>query len=407
MNMILGLQTDNIIVIIKIFIYIFFLISAGFFASIETALLKYSAKKFEIKNENIIKYISLWETKPEIVLGTILFGTNLICIGIGVLTKSLGIWIGFSTLLLLVIGEILPKVFALNHPQKVINYFIKELFFFSKFLYPISKFLVNISMYFINIFLGEKQESFFVSAEEIKQLVYSINNTSKEEKILYSNMLELTDKRVYDVMVPKEEIVAVDGSASLDEIIEKLNNVKYSRIPVYRRNIDNIIGIIYTKDIILAMQNKEILLLEDFLREPYFVINTAKVIDVLKKFKQGQHHMGIVVDEYGSTVGLVTIEDIIEEIVGEIYDEYDIKEEKIKFVNNNIIVVNGDESIKNIAEIFDINFEDEGVVTIGGYIMTKLGYIPSVSEKFEINNLKIEILDATDKVIKKVRLEKL
>ncbi|MFN3550496.1 MAG: hemolysin family protein [Endomicrobiia bacterium] len=406
MNMILDLQIDNVVVIIKVLIYIIFLISAGFFASIETALLKYSAKKFEIKNESIIKYISLWETKPEIVLGTILLGTNLICIGIGVLTKSLGIWIGYSTLLLLVLGEIFPKIFALNHPQKIINYFIKKLFFFSKFLYPISKFLVNISMYFINIFLGEKQESFFVSAEELKQLVYSVDNTSKEEKMIYSNMLELTEKRVYDVMTPKEDIIAVDGNSSLDEIIEKLNNVKYSRIPVYKGNIDNIIGIIYTKDIILAMQNKEILVLEDLLRGPYFVINTAKVIDVLKKFKQGQHHMGIVVDEYGSTVGLVTIEDIIEEIVGEIYDEYDIKEEKIKFVNKNIIVVNGDESIKNIEEIFDIKFEDEEVVTIGGYIMTKLGYVPNITEKFEIHNLKIEILDATDKFIKKIKLEK-
>lgn len=406
MNMISDFQINSIILIIKILIYIIFLISSAFFAGIETALLKYSAKKFELENEYLKKYISLWETNPEIILGTILAGTNLVCIGIGVLTKSLDIWIGYSTLLLLIVGEMLPKIFALNNPQKVISLSIKKLFFLSKFMYPISKFLVHISMYFTNIFLGEKKENIFISAEELRQLVYSVNDATQEEKIIYSNMLELTDKRIYDVMIPKENIVGVDGNLTLEEIIEKLNNVKYSRIPVYKGNIDNIIGIIYTKDIILAMQNKEILVLEDLLREPYFVINTAKVIDVLKKFKQGQHHMAIVVDEYGATVGLVTIEDIIEEIVGEIYDEYDIKEKKIQFINKNVLIVDGDESIKNIAEILNIQFEDEEVVTIGGYIATKLGYIPNIEEEFEIHNLKVKVLNSTDKVIKRIKIEK-
>jgi CBS domain containing-hemolysin-like protein len=152
------------------------------------------------------------------------------------------------------------------------------------------------------------------------------------------------------------------------------------------------------------MQNKEIIFLEDLLRESYFVINTAKVIDVLKEFKRGKYHMAIVVNEYGSTVGLVTIEDIIEEIIGEIYDEYDIREEKIKFIDKNILIVTGDESIKNVSEVLEKKFDDEEVATIGGYIVTKLGYIPDIGQKIKINDLDIEILDATDKVIKKMKI---
>jgi len=403
MNMMLELQIDKVIFFAKIIIYIFFIISSGIFAGIETALLKYSAKRLKVK-EKLLPYVSMWEKNPEVILGAILIGTNLACVGVGVLSESLGIWIGYSTILLLLIGELLPKIFALLNPLKFINLGIKKLFLFSKIVYPLSKFLVNISLYFTGLFLGNQQESPFLTADEVKDLIYQDNDITKDEKIIYSNILEIADKRVYDVMIPKEEIVAVDGTLPLEEIIERLSSVKYSRIPVYKNNLDNIIGIVYMKDLILAMQNKEIIVLEDLLREPYFVIDTAKIIDVLKNFKQGKYHMAIVVDEYGSTVGLVTIEDIIEEIVGEIYDEYDIREEKIKFIDKNILIVSGDESIKNVAEVSGKKFDDEEVATIGGYVVTKLGYIPDIGQKIKINDLDIEILDATDKVIKKMKI---
>jgi len=403
MNMMLELQIDKVIFFAKIIIYIFFIILSGIFAGIETALLKYSAKRLKVK-EKLLPYVSMWEKNPEVILGAILIGTNLACVGVGVLSESLGILIGYSTILLLLIGELLPKIFALLNPLKFINLGIKKLFLFSKIVYPLSKFLVNISLYFTGLFLGNQQESPFLTADEVKDLIYQDNDITKDEKIIYSNILEIADKRVYDVMIPKEEIVAVDGTLPLEEIIEKLSSVKYSRIPVYKNNLDNIIGIVYMKDLILAMQNKEIIVLEDLLREPYFVIDTAKIIDVLKNFKQGKYHMAIVVDEYGSTVGLVTIEDIIEEIVGEIYDEYDIREEKIKFIDKNILIVSGDESIKNVAEVLGKKFDDEEVATIGGYVVTKLGYIPDIGQKIKINDLNIEILDATDKVIKKMKI---
>jgi len=396
----------NIYVIIKIALYVCFVIISAFFAAIETALLKYTALKFEIK-QHVSKYISVWEENPEIILGTILIGTNLACIGIGVLNTSLGLWIGWSIIILLVLGEILPKVYAITSPSLVINYGIKWLVKFSRVVSPIANFLVNLSMYFTGIFLRREKETPFFTKKDLQEIIYKEESISGEGKQLYYNIIDLVDKRIFDVMIPKEDIVAVDASWRLEEIINKLSNTKFSRIPVYKGNIDNIIGIIYTKDLILAMQNKELLILDDFLREPYFVVNTAHVIDVLKQFKQGKHHMAIVVDEYGSTVGLVTIEDIIEELVGEIYDEYDIKEQKLKRIGVDTIIVSGDESIKSIEESLGCKLEDEGVATINGYVVTKLGFIPEIGDKFVIDNLEIEILDRTKKFVKKLKIRKL
>jgi CBS domain containing-hemolysin-like protein len=406
MNTIYAQVLDiNIEVIIKIVLYTCFVFISAFFAAIETALLKYTALKFEVK-EQIKKYISVWEENPEVILGTILIGTNLACIGIGVLNTSLGLWIGWSIIILLVLGEILPKVYALTSPSFIINYGIKWLVKFSKIVSPVTNFLVNLSMYFTSIFLRIEKETPFFTKKDIQEIVYKEESISGEEKQLYYNIIELADKRIFDIMVPKENIVAVDISWGLEEIINKLSNTKFSRIPVYKDNIDNIIGIIYTKDLVLAIQNKELLILDDFLREAYFVVNTAHVIDVLKQFKQGRHHMAIVVDEYGSTVGIVTIEDIIEELVGEIYDEYDIKEQKLKKIGVDTIIVSGDESIKSIEESLGIKLEDEGVATINGYVVTKLGIVPEIGDKFVINNLEIEILDRTKRFIKKLRIKK-
>ncbi|MCS7151157.1 MAG: hemolysin family protein [Endomicrobia bacterium] len=403
--MISGLLVNNILVYIKIILYIIFILMSAFFAGIETALMKYTAGKTGV-DEGIKKWLIFWEAQPELILGTILVGTNLACVGIGVLNVSLGLWTGLSIILLLVFGEIIPKILALYYPQRIVSSGLGLLVRFTKVFAPVAKVLGNISIYFSKIFFGEQQEPLFFTKYEIEELL-SKGEILQDGKEMYVKMLELAERRIYEVMIPKEEIVAVEIKSSLDEIIERIRNIKYSRVPVYRDNIDNIIGIIYTKDLIVAMQNKELIILDDLIRQAYFVIDTARVVDVLKKFKQGQHHLAIVVNEYGSTVGLVTIEDIIEELVGEIYDEYDLKEINIRKVNGESLIVKGDENITTIEQIFGVKFSDEEVATIGGYVMTKLGSVPKIGEKFVFGNVEVEILNATEKVIKTVKVRKL
>lgn len=407
MNTILNQVLANNFFIIKLLLYICLICTSAYFAGIETALLKYTATKLYVK-PSIKTYLNFWELHPEKIFATILVGTNLACIGIGVLSVSLKLWIGWSIIFLLILGEILPKVYALIYPSVFLNYGIKSLVRFSYIISPITKFLANVSLYFANIFLGESKEPPFITQQELKEIITKNETLTSEEKSIYQNMLELTEKRIYDVMTPKEDMVCVDKNWSLDEIINKLSKTKFSRVPVYDKNIDNIVGVIYTKDLIVAMQNKELLILNDLLREAYFVIDTARVIDVLKKFKQGQHHLAIVVNEHGLVVGLVTIEDIIEEVVGEIYDEYDIKEQRIKIIEDKkIIIVPGDENVKQIQQVLDVNLSDEEVATIGGYIATKIGYVPKTGEEFILDGLKVEILESSNKIIKKVKITKL
>ncbi len=406
MNMILGQSANNIIITIKVIIYFIFVIILAYFAGIETALLRYSAKRKFI-NDKIKGYIEIWEKNPALILATILVGTNFACAGVGVLSNSLNINIIISTLVLLIFGEILPKMISFSNSDKILNFGIKRLVLFSKTIIPLTNFLVSFSSFILSFFIGEKsKEDPFLSSEELKELIKQDENVSQEEQKMFANVIELADKRIYEIMVPKEDIVAINSNASIEEIIEKLSNTKFSRVPVFRGSIDNIIGIVYTKDITVAMQNKSLLLLDDIIRPPYFVINTAKVVDILKQFKQGKNHLAVVVDEYGATMGIVTIEDIIEEIFGEIYDEYDVKEEKIIRLNVQDYIVMGDESLKKINDFFGSRFNDDEVVTLSGYIITKLGRMPVVGEKIILENLEIEILDTTNKVIKRVKTTK-
>jgi CBS domain containing-hemolysin-like protein len=401
--MIFALPVDRI-VLIKTFLYLIFVFISAYFASIETALLRFSAKKFVV-DEKLKFYITFWENNPALILSCILIGTNLSCEGIGVLSNSLGINIIFSTFLLLIFGEILPKIYALTHSEKILKFGLKILLYFSKIIQPVANFFVGFSSYILSFFIGEKaNEQPFLSSEELKEVISYDENVSKEEQTMYANVIELADKRIYEIMVPKEDIVAINQDSSIEEIIESLSKTKFSRVPVYKGNIDNIVGIVYTKDVTVAIQNKNLLLLNDIIREPYFVINTAKVVDILKQFRQGRHHLAIVVDEYGATVGLVTIEDIIEEIFGEIYDEYDVKEEKIFKLAQDTYIISGDETLKNVNEILNTNFVDEEVVTFSGYIITRLGYVPQKGFKINLENLEVEIIDSTNKVINKIKV---
>lgn len=406
MNMIQKFLLLNELFIVKCILYIFLIFSSAFFAGIETALLRYSVVRTQIK-DSLKSYINIWEKIPEVVLSAILVGTNIACVGIGILNESLNLQLGISMILLLIFGEILPKMYALKYPQKFINFGIKKLIIFGNIVSPIAKFLTNISLYFTGIFLREPKEPPFLTKQEFAEFIYSDGFVSKDENIMYLNILKLAEKRVEDVMIPKDGIVGVDINWTVEEIIEKLKNIKYSRVPVYDKTLDNIVGVIYTKDIVLMARNKKLFVINDLIRDTYFVINKAYVIDVLKKFKQGQHHLAIVVDEYGSTLGLITIEDIIEEVIGEIYDEYDIKTQKIKMIDKNTIIAYGDESIKNIEEKLNVKFSQEDVTTIGGYVCIKLGYVPKIGDKINLDNLQIEVLDATKKVIKMLKIVKI
>ena len=222
---------------------------------------------------------------------------------------------------------------------------------------------------------------------------------------MLKNILSFAERKIYEVMIPRSEIFAVESGEKLEEIISKVISSKFSRIPVYKDSIDNIIGVIYSKDLIIAQRNKQLYVLEDIIRPAYFVPESASVDSILNEFKSGRQHLAIVVDEYGSTVGLVTIEDIVEEIVGEIYDEYDITEKTIIPLPEGSWLIRADESINRVNDELKLNLPSHKEFnTIAGWLLSVFGKIPKAGEKIHWKNIEVEILEADRKRIKKVKL---
>ncbi len=419
-------------ILIKLLILLSFLFLVAYFAGTETALLSISGtgiSHLKEKNKKLEKCLNFWENQPDALLASLLVGTNLSCIGAGVVSTSLAI--DFSkrlnlsepfltfiftvivTFLILVFGEILPKVYSRFNSESVCGYTIKPLIFFSNFFRPLTDSLLKISkkiMKLIGIY-GEKELPFFTK-QDIRILLSSdsddkilnIELPTTEKKIL-SNILVFAERKVRDVMIPTSEIFAVDYNLGLDEIIERVIASKYSRVPLYRGSIDNIIGIIYAKDLIITWRNKGIFVLEDIIRGVYFVPENMSISNLLKEFRTGKHHMSIVVDEFGRTLGLVTVEDIVEEIIGEIYDEYDIREKTIIELPAGGWLIKGDETINKVNEELKLKLPvDEDFTTVAGFVLKIFGRIPTQGEKINWKDFIIEILESDNKRIKKIKL---
>jgi putative hemolysin len=227
---------------------------------------------------------------------------------------------------------------------------------------------------------------------------------TKEEEEIISSISELGMMPVSEVMIPRVEITAVSADQSIGEIIEIFNEKPYSKFPVYYEDIDNIIGIIFIKEILKIKERKDVLAAH-FMKLPYFIPYTKPVLQTLRDFQKMKISIAIVVDEFGGVEGLITTEDLIEEIVGELQDEFDI-DQSIERKDDGIIV-SGNIEISKIEDFLNIKFNEKGVRTIGGLIMKKMKRIPNVNETFRIGNLFIKVLKSSKQRIYKVFIKKL
>jgi CBS domain containing-hemolysin-like protein len=210
---------------------------------------------------------------------------------------------------------------------------------------------------------------------------------------------------VREVMTPRPDIVAITADASLSELRDLFREQQYSRIPVYRDNVDNILGILFVKDLVALPPGTEPPL-TTLMRPAYFVPESKLGAELLKELQRKQAHMAIVADEYGGTAGLVTVEDLLEEIVGEIRDEYDVESETVVDEGHGTFVFSGKVSVDEVAERLDVRIEREGFETVGGYLLSHLGRMPYVGEVFEVDDLVAEVLEVDRRRITKVRLRR-
>ena len=246
------------------------------------------------------------------------------------------------------------------------------------------------------------------SEEELQELIDASEQKGiidEEEGDMLQSILELDETIVREIMVPRTSMVCSDREAPLSQVLEAILTSGHSRIPLYQETNDNIIGFIYAKDLLRFWgQPLEDISLDEILRPPYLVPESKNVSDLLKEFRKRRVHIAIVIDEYGGTSGLVTIEDLIEEIVGEIQDEYDLEEEWLIQEDDGSVLVDGRLDIEEFEEHFGLEVEREKFDTVGGYLVEHLGHVPNNGEKIQINGLVILIVSADQRAIRQLRI---
>ncbi len=297
----------------------------------------------------------------------------------------------------LVFGELVPKRIAMKYSEKLAFISVGIIRTISIVTLPFVKLLTFSTNIVSKLFGVTGQEDEEVSEEEIKMLVdvgEEKGAIEAGEKEMINKIFEFNDRVVSEIMIPRTQVYALDMELTISEAIDELNeDTRYSRVPIYDENIDNVRGIIYLKDMLLTSKNKNTKL-KNIAREAIYVLESVYIDDVFKELKKNKKQIAIVVDEYGGTAGIVTMEDILEEIVGEIYDEYDIEEIKYKKIDSNTFILDGEMPIYEVERILEVELPEGDYDTISGYLLFELNRIPNDKEK--------GIIIETDKVIYKI-----
>lgn len=316
--------------------------------------------------------------------------------------------IGFLSL---VIGEISPKSLALQHAERIALWTAGPLLFLSYATAPLIKIITSSSSLLVRPFGG--QASFappILTEEELKMLVEAGEEEGvleEEEKEMIHSIFEFTDTVARKVMVPRIDMKTVDVEGTVDELLGIIMKAGHSRIPVYEGTVDNIIGIVHAKDLLRALhENGDGVTMRELMRPPYVIPENKKVDELLAEFKKSKIQMAIVVDEYGGTAGLVTIEDLLEEIVGEIMDEYDVEEPMVEVVDENVSIVDARTPIDEINEQMGLTLPEEEFDTIGGFVFGVLGRQPRQGEKIEYNGVALVVEKTDGRRIQKVKIVK-
>ncbi len=252
----------------------------------------------------------------------------------------------------------------------------------------------------------EKQEEFITGLEQHR----TDGVLDEEEQEMIENVLELSSSTADEIMTPRTDIIAVELNSDLQQVLDTIISAGHTRIPVYEENIDNIIGLVYAKDLLAEIgKPPSEFKLRDKMRDAYFVPESKMLRELLHEFQNQKLHIAVVLDEYGGTAGIVTLEDILEELVGEITDEYEeTPTEPIKNIDQNTIEADARTNIDDINDQCDLNLpEDEDYETIGGFVFSQLGYIPKTGESFEYENLKFTIISAEARSVKRLRIQKI
>jgi gliding motility-associated protein GldE len=376
-------------------------------------------KKYNLDNiNNLIK-------QPQRLLATILIASNLVNISIVIISTYvalnlfnlennhlLGFLIEFVivTSLILLFGEMMPKIFANKYPLKFANIMAGPMLFLIKLFHPLSMIMVNSTRLIEKRIARKKHE---LSFEDLSKAIEITSNekTHIHEKKILKRIVKFGDIEVSGVMKPRIDIIAVEFNTSFAELIGIIQEAGFSRLPVYKESFDNIAGILHIKDLLKFLKKNTSVVWQDLIRPPIFVPENKKINDLLSEFKEKKIHMAVVVDEYGGTSGIVTLEDILEEIVGEINDEYDEETDNVAFqkIDDFNYIFEGKTSLNDLIKIINVSdtFFDEvkgDAESLAGFILEITGKIPHRNEIITYKNLTFTIESADHRRIIKIKL---
>ncbi|MFW6220592.1 MAG: HlyC/CorC family transporter [Nanoarchaeota archaeon] len=391
---------------------------SALFSGIETAFLSLDRAKLKTMIQNKVKNAELvnrLKQEPQKLISTLLIGNNLVNIAASAIATALcinyfgnygvGIATGIMTMVILFFGEITPKTIALSNAPAICS-------FTSPFIYSLTK-LFKPLIWVSNKFTKSLTKSFgdgktlAITEEEIKSFISigeEIGSIEKDEKEMIDNIFKMNDIQINHIMVPKINVISINSDKKIKDVITKIIKCGHSRIPVYKKEKDKIVGILYTKDVLVEIArgnfDKKI---EKIAREVFFVPETKKADSLLNEFKKLKTHIAVAINEYGDVTGIVTLEDILEEIVGEIYDETDLVKIKIKKIKPKTYEIDGEATLGEINKgIGRKYFFAKEYVTISGYIMNKLSRIPKNKENIEFKKFKLKIVNVKNNKLNKI-----
>lgn len=396
-------------------IFILILLSA-FFSSAETALTTMNKIRLRTLMDNgdktaavVMKLIE----NPGKLLSTILIGNNIVnlsasslstvmatdlCIKAGTpipVSTVVGIATGVLTLLVLLFGEIVPKTLATRYSEKLSFKYARIIYALTIILTPLIFFVNLLSNGILKLLGADKHTKATMTENELLTIIdvsHEEGVIEQEEHEMITNVVDFGDSRAKDVMVPRIDIVFASVDSTYDELTQLFKTEKYSRIPVYEESKDNVIGIVNLKDLFCYDKNPEDFVLKNFLREPFFTYEYQKTSELMVKMRDQSFNIAIVLDEYGATAGLITLEDLLEEIVGEIRDEYDEDEdEEIKKISDNEYIVDGAAKLNDINDVLGTKFDSDDYDSIAGHMINELEHIPTEGEYIDLSGFRFKI----------------
>ena len=407
---------------VEIIILAILLVLSGFFSGSEVALVSLT----KIKVERMFKekrfgsaYVKKLKDNPQRMLATILIGNNLANVAASAMATSIMIRIfqnyavaiatGIMTLLILIFGEITPKSIAAKNDELISQLVAAPIWYLSIILAPVLNILDTFLNKFIKLIGIKSKEKTITEEDNISMIKIAEEEGSikKIEEKMIKSILEFDDISVAEISTPRRDMIMLDSKLKIKDAFKLFLKKSRTRMPVYEKHKDNIIGIAHIKDLMknVTGKNKNISI-SKIMYKPYFVPEVKKISDLLRQFQKRKEHMAIVVDEHGSITGLVTLEDVLAEIVGEIMDETDIIAPNIEKIDKNIWIVNGKTDIDEVNDKLKMKLKGKGYDTLSGFILKYTGKIPKKGDETIYNKFKLKIEEINDNRISKVRVEK-